>query len=79
MEGEQSEIVGGGGKLIRSGANEQQWNGVGIVLSKNMKREMISVSRKSDPVMSIDLRLEEMVMCAYAPQVVCMENKKETF
>ena len=24
---EQSEIVGGGCKLLRSGANEQEWNG----------------------------------------------------
>ena len=31
MEGEQSEIVEGGGKLLRSGANEQAWNPVGIV------------------------------------------------
>ena len=31
MEGDQSEIVGGGCKFLRSGANEQVWNGVGIV------------------------------------------------
>ena len=31
MEEVQSEIVGGGGKLLISGANEQEWNGVGIV------------------------------------------------
>ena len=30
MKGEQSEIVGGG-ELLRSGADEQGWNGVGIV------------------------------------------------
>ena len=30
-KGGQSEIVGGGCKLLRSGANEQEWNGVGIV------------------------------------------------
>ena len=30
MEGAQSETVGGGCKLLRSGgANEQEWNGVG--------------------------------------------------
>ena len=29
MEGGQSEIVGGGCKLLPSGANEQEWNGVG--------------------------------------------------
>ena len=84
MEGEQSEIVGGDCKLLRSGANKQEWNGVGIVglLSKELKEDLISVSRKSDPVMSIELGLEEMViniMCAYAPQVGCIENEKETF
>ena len=31
MEGEQSEIVGRGCKLLRSGANDQEWNGVAIV------------------------------------------------
>ena len=64
----------GGCRLLRSGANEQQWNGVGIVLSKVLKEDLISVSRKSDPVMSIELGLEEMViniMCAYVPQVGC--------
>ena len=40
------------------------------------------MSRNSDPVMTIELGLEEMVvniMCACAPQVGCIENKKETF
>ena len=55
MEGEQREIVGRGCKVLRSGANEQEWNGVGIVLSKELKEDLISVSRKSDPVMSIEL------------------------
>ena len=42
---------------------------------------MISVSRKNDPVMSIELGLEEIVvniMCVYAPQVGCIEIEKET-
>ena len=51
----------------------------GIVLSKELKEDMISVSRKSDPVMSIELVLEGGIMCDYAPQVDCIENKKETF
>ena len=45
---------------------------MGIVLSKELKEDLISVSRKSDPEMSIELGLEEMVvkiMCAYAQQV----------
>ena len=52
MEGEQSEIVG---ELL---ANEQEWNGVGIVLYTDLKEDLISVSRKSDPVMSIELGLD---------------------
>ena len=51
----------GGCKLIRSGTNEQEWNGVGIVLSKELKEDLISVSRNNDPVMIIELGLEEMV------------------
>ena len=56
-KGGQSEIVGGGCKLLRSGANEQEWNGVGIVLSKEPKEDLISVSMKSERVMSIELGL----------------------
>ena len=55
----------GGCKLLRSGANEQELNGVGIVgplLSKELKEGLITVSRKSDPVMSIELGFEEMAV-----------------
>ena len=62
MEREQSEIVGGGCQLLRSGANEQEWIGVGIVLSKELKEDLISASKESDPVMTIELGLEEMVI-----------------
>ena len=68
--------------MLRSGANEQEWNGVGIVLSKELKEDLISVSRKSDRVMSIGLGVEEMVVnikCDYAPLVGCIENEKESF
>ena len=68
--------------MLRSGTNEQGWNGMGIVLSKELKEDLLSVSRKSDRVMSIELGLEEMVvniMCAYPPHVGCIENEKETF
>ena len=58
----ESEIDGGGCKLLRSGANEQEWNGVGIVISKELREDLISVSRKNDPVMSIELGLEDMVV-----------------
>ena len=55
---------------------------MGILLSKELKEDLISVSMKSDPVMSIELGLEEMVvniMCAFAQLVGCIENEKETF
>ena len=68
--------------MLRSGTNEQEWNGVEIVLSKELKEDLISVSRNSDPVMTIELGLEEMmvnIVCACAPQVGCIENEKETF
>ena len=70
--------------MLRSGTNEQEWNGVGIVglLSKELKEDLISVSRNSDPMITIELGLEEMVvniMCACAPQVRCIENEKEMF
>ena len=31
--------------MFRSGTNEQEWNGVGIVLSKELKEDLTSVSR----------------------------------
>ena len=55
---------------------------MGRVLSKELKEDLMSVTRNSDPVMTIELGLEEMVinsMCAYVPQVGCIENERETF
>ena len=40
------------------------------------------MNRNGDPVMTIELGVEEMVvniMCASGPQVGCIENEKETF
>ena len=56
--------------MLRSGTNEQEWHGVGVVLSNELKEDLTSVSRNSDPVMTIELGLEEMlinIMCASAP------------
>ena len=46
------------------------------LLSKELNEYLISVSRNSDPVMTIELGLEEMVVnitCACAPQVGCIK------
>ena len=53
-KGDKAKELGGVCKLIRSGANKQGRNGVGIVLSKDLKEDLISVSKRSDRVMSID-------------------------
>ena len=58
-----------------------EWCGDSNLLSKELKEDLISVSRNSDPVMTIELGLEEMVvniMFACVPQVGCIENEKET-
>ena len=81
-KGDKAKKLGGGCKLLRSGANKQGRNGVGIVISKDLKEDLISVSKRSDRVMSIKLGVEETVVniiCAYAPQVGCTEEEKETF
>ena len=45
--------------MLRSGTNEQGWNCVGIEL----KEDLNSVDRNiSDPVMNIELRLEEVCL-----------------
>ena len=81
-KGDKAKELGGGCKLLCSGANKQGRNGVGIVISKDLKEDLISVSKRSDRVMSIKLGVEETVVniiCAYAPQVGCTEEDKETF
>ena len=52
-------------------ANKQGRNGVGVVLSKDMKEDLISVSKMSDRAMSIKLGVEESVVniiSVYAPK-----------
>ena len=69
-KGDKAKELGGGCMLIRSGANKQGRNGVGIVLSKDLKEDLISVSKRSDRAMSIKLGVEETVVhiiCDYAP------------
>ena len=82
VEGEQARELGGDCKLFYSGADEGGRNGVGIVLSKEFKDSLVSVSRTNDRVMSVKLGIGETVVnviCAYAPQVGCEDEEKETF
>ena len=80
-KGNKTNELGGGRKLLRSGANEQGRNGVGIVISKELKEDLISVSKRSDRAMNIKLGVVEEtvvnIIFAYASQVGCREEEKE--
>ena len=79
MEGVQSAIVGEAADcsvVVQTSKSGMVWG------SKELKEDLISVSRNCDPVMTIELGLEMMVvniMCACAPHVGCIENEKDTF
>ena len=81
-KGNKARELGGDCKLFYSGADERGRNGVGIVLSKEFKDSLVSVSRTNDRVMSVKLGIGETVVnviCAYAPQMGCEDEEKETF
>ena len=70
-KGIKANVLRGGCKLL-----------VGIILSRELKENMISVGKRSDRVMSIILGVEETVVniiYAYYPQVGCTEEEKEAF
>ena len=81
-KGNKARELGGDCKLFYSGADERARNGVGIVLSKEFKDSLVSVSRTNGRVMSVKLGIGETVLnviCAYAPQVGCEDEENETF
>ena len=81
-KGNKARELGEGYKLFYSGTNEEGRNGVGIVLSKELKESLIGVNRKSDRIMSLKLGLGATVVnivCAYAPQTGCTEEEKDAF
>ena len=56
-KGDKARELGDGYKLLYSGANKEGRNGVGIVLSKSLKDNIVSVKRVSDRIMVIKLCL----------------------
>ena len=67
-KGNKAREVGEGYKLYYSGANEEGRNGVGIILSKDLKENTLGVNRRSDRIMSLKLGLGASmiyVVCAY--------------
>ena len=80
-KGNKARELGGGCRILYSGANRNGRNGVGIVLAKEVRDEVIEVNRRSDRVMRVKLNVGETVniLCVYAPQVGCEEEEKENF
>ena len=72
---------GDGFTLFYPGIHNKR-NGVGVVLDKELKENVIEVTRVFDRVMSLTVFIEKEVcriVSAYAPQVGCDEEEKEAF
>lgn len=70
--------LGEGCRLIYRRASECGRNGVDIILSGDIKARLVSVSKRSDRVMSIKLGLEDIIvniLSVYAPQIGCDEEE----
>ena len=81
-KGNKAKELGDGYKIFYSGANKQGRNGVGIILSQELKNTVIEVNRKDDRTMRVKLSDGEGIMniiSAYAPQVGCNEKEKDRF
>ncbi|XP_068205173.1 craniofacial development protein 2-like [Palaemon carinicauda] len=81
-KGNNARELGEGCKLYYRGANMEGRNGVGIILSKELKKNLIGVIRKNDRILSLKLGLGATivnVVCAFATQTGCYEEEKDTF
>ena len=80
--GNKAKDIGGGYKLLYSGANERGRNGVGIIFSKEMKENVVGIERKNDRIMKVKLCCGGHILnvvSAYAPQIGCSEEDKDKF
>ena len=80
-KGSKAREIGDGYKLFYHGEKTSR-NGVGIIISHKWKDNILAVNRMSDPLMSMQLvskkgRLH--VISAYAPQVGCTDQEKDSF
>ena len=81
-KGNKAKELGDGYKLFYSGANEQGRNGVGIVLSREMKNAVTEINRKNYHIMRVKICYSGEtvnIISAYAPQVGCTEEEKSCF
>ena len=81
-KGNKAKELGEGYKLIYSGANKECRNGVGIILSREIKEEVIEVNRRNDRIIWIRLMIENCtinIFSVYAPQIGCSDEEKDCF
>ena len=77
--GNKAKELGDGYKMIYSKAINNR-NGVGIILSKEMKNLVVEMNRKSDRLLWIRLALKDFninIFSVYAPQIGSSEKEKE--
>ena len=79
--GAKSRDIEDGYKLLYNGATRTR-NGVGIAVSETLRSNIVGVERTSDRLISIKLDTGKQVLrviAAYAPQVGCKDDEKDTF
>ena len=79
--GSKARELGLGYKLIYHGESTKR-NGVGVIVSENIKSNVIEVKRVSDRLMIVRLAFGKAVVnvvSAYAPQMGCTDDEKEKF
>ncbi|XP_047492408.1 craniofacial development protein 2-like [Penaeus chinensis] len=80
-KGQKAKELGNGYKLYYVGENNKR-NGVGVVLSPEMKEGVVQVNRTSDRIIWVKIEVAETTMnvvCIYAPQVGCTDEEKDDF
>ena len=73
--------IGNGFKMFYHGHDNRR-NGVGVIVSPELKDKVIEVGRKSDRVMHITVEIESelwTIVSCYAPQTGCEEEEKMRF
>ena len=80
-KGSKAREIGDGYKLFYHGEKTSR-NGVGIIISHKWKDNILAVNRMSDRLMSMQLVIKKgrlHVISAYAPQVGCTDQEKDSF
>ncbi|XP_064083057.1 craniofacial development protein 2-like [Macrobrachium nipponense] len=80
--GNKAKDIGNGYNLLHSRADETGRSSVGIVISKEMKENIVGTERKSERLMKLRLCCRGHILnvvSAYAPQTRCIEDVKKKF